>query len=194
MLDELGSRLGRGLIANARTHRVAYERSAARLSVTGLKRFLDQGRERVANLDSRRRRALARHRRAPPRRFRRDGRGASAPTDPRSHRRETGSGSTMRPTASRRGLVALVERNRRQLGALDQLLRSLSYRNVLARGFALVRAGDRPVHAADEVASGAALDIEFHDGRVSAVSTSGGPVRKPPRKPPGPSGTQGSLF
>ncbi len=89
---------------------------------------------------------------------------------------------------------ALVERKRQQLGSREQLLRSLSYRNVLARGFALVRAGDRPVHAAAEVATGAALDIEFHDGRVTAVSTSGGSVRKAPRKPPGPSGTQGSLF
>ncbi|SDB34594.1 exodeoxyribonuclease VII large subunit [Bauldia litoralis] len=192
-LDDLGSRLGRGLIANARTHRVAYERSAARLSVTGLERFLAQGKERVANLDDRSGRAL----RVASERRRADLAATARRLRPQPIREQIARDQTRlkdAATASERCLVALVDRNRRQLGALDQLLRSLSYRNVLARGFALVRAGDRPIHAAGEVASGAALDIEFHDGHVSAVATSGGPARKPPRKPPGPSGTQGSLF
>ena len=60
-----------------------------------------------------------------------------------------------------------------KLRGLDQLLASLSYRSVLARGFALVRdADDRPVRLAAEVVEGAALDIEFADGRRRAIATS----------------------
>ena len=63
---------------------------------------------------------------------------------------------------------------------------------VLARGFALVRSGDRPVHGA-QVTTGAQLDIEFHDGHVSAIATSGA-VRHRKRRT-GPAGPgQGSLF
>ncbi|MCB1497163.1 MAG: exodeoxyribonuclease VII large subunit, partial [Bauldia sp.] len=192
-VDDLGSRLGRGLIANARTHRVAFERSAARLSVSGLKRFVGQGRERVANLDARRRQAflvLSQRRRAEmtatARRLRPE------PIVERlagERRRLADAGST-----SERSLRLLIAQKRDRVAALDQLLRSLSYRSVLARGYALVRAGDRPVHSAAEVGAGATLDIEFHDGRVSAETTSGTPARKPSRKPPVPPGTQGSLF
>jgi exodeoxyribonuclease VII large subunit len=52
-----------------------------------------------------------------------------------------------------------------------QLLSALSYRGVLARGFALVRdAEGHAVHAAAAVGPGAHLSIEFADGRVAAVA------------------------
>ena len=52
-----------------------------------------------------------------------------------------------------------------------QLLTALSYRSVLARGFALVRndAG-HPLHAAADVLAGARLELEFSDGRVAATA------------------------
>ena len=63
---------------------------------------------------------------------------------------------------------------------------------MLARGFALVRSGDKPVHGA-QVTTGSLLDIEFHDGHVSAVATSGAVRhRKRRTEPVGPG--QGSLF
>ena len=78
--------------------------------------------------------------------------------------------------------------------SLDQLLRSLSYRSVLARGFALVRSGGEPLHSAAGLAAGAALDIEFHDGHVGAVATSGGPARRATKKGEPSPGSQGRLF
>ena len=191
-VDELGSRLGRALVANARTHRLAFERSAGQLSLGRLVQFLRQHRERIANLQDRESRALAvyvERRRTDfvlrARRLR-----TVAVTDQMAGRsRRLAEGAS----AAARAFKTRVDRKTQELHALDQLLRSLSYRSVLARGFALVRAGDRPVHAAAEVAAGAALDIEFHDGHLSAVSTSGAP-RKAAKKPEPPSGSQGSLF
>ena len=50
-----------------------------------------------------------------------------------------------------------------------QLLSALSYRGVLARGFALVRDEQgHAVHAAAAVGPSAHLSIEFADGRVGA--------------------------
>jgi len=50
-----------------------------------------------------------------------------------------------------------------------QLLAALSYRGVLARGFALVRdRSGRPLRAAAAVSPGVPIGIEFIDGRVGA--------------------------
>ena len=112
-----------------------------------------------------------------------------------------------RTVTARRRLDALTGRmthafrvsiaaRRTQLKNLEQMRLSLGYKNVLARGFALVRdADDRPLRLAAEIADGALLDIEFSDGRRSAVA--GPPVleakrpltRKAPKKR-----EQGSLF
>ena len=55
-----------------------------------------------------------------------------------------------------------------KLEALDKLLDafSMTKESVLARGYALVHAGDKVVAKAGEVPSGGALEIEFADGRV----------------------------
>jgi len=192
-LDDLGSRLGRGLFANARTHRLAFERSAVQLSVSRLNQFLNQNRERVAHLADRQRRAL----RVDAERRRTGftaaaGRLRSEPIVERMGRERRRLADAT--AAATRGFDSVVDRKARELRSADQLLRSLSYRNVLARGFALVRAGERPVHAAAEVATGATLDIEFHDGHVAAVSTSGAAAPKPAKKLEPSSGSQGSLF
>ena len=50
-----------------------------------------------------------------------------------------------------------------------RLLEGYSYRGVLARGYAVVRdERERPLTRAAEVKSGAALSLEFHDGRAAA--------------------------
>jgi exodeoxyribonuclease VII large subunit len=68
-----------------------------------------------------------------------------------------------------RALVALIGRARQRLDARTQLLASLGYHNVLARGFTLVRdAEGRMLRRAAEVSAGERLDIEFADGHVSA--------------------------
>jgi exodeoxyribonuclease VII large subunit len=95
---------------------------------------------------------------------------------------------------ARQALSRRLERARSFLEARDKLLEAVSYRAVLSRGFALVsdHEGD-PVRSAAEVPRGKALDIEFHDGHVAAVS--GGAQASPRRRKRTPNdGSQGSLF
>ncbi|MEQ9629732.1 MAG: exodeoxyribonuclease VII large subunit [Roseitalea porphyridii] len=84
-----------------------------------------------------------------------------------------------------------------RLAGSGRLLESLSYRRVLARGYAVVRGEDRaPVTDAAGARAGMRLAIEFRDGEVAAVAEGGGakPVRASrPRKKPTP-GTQEELF
>jgi len=104
---------------------------------------------------------------------------------------------------ARRALTTLLERRSARLDSSAKLLTALSYRGVLARGFALVRdASGHAVHAAASVAAGAQLSVEFADGRV-AVTADGGsgeatrsapPSAKPAPKRAAKPIDQGSLF
>ncbi|HBA41948.1 MAG TPA: exodeoxyribonuclease VII large subunit [Alphaproteobacteria bacterium] len=59
---------------------------------------------------------------------------------------------------------------RQNLSALGKLLGSLSYRGVLARGFAVIRDADnQPLHRAAEAQPAMPVSIEFQDGRRTAV-------------------------
>ncbi len=65
-----------------------------------------------------------------------------------------------------------------------QLLGALSYRSVLARGFALVRDEQgHAVRAAAGIGPGARLDLEFSDGRVAATADADRPPAPSPAKP-----------
>jgi exodeoxyribonuclease VII large subunit len=67
------------------------------------------------------------------------------------------------------------------------VLQSLSYKNVLNRGYAVIRdEEDKPVSAAAALAAGAAISIEFSDGRVAAVTGEGGSSPTPAGTPPSP--------
>ena len=99
--------------------------------------------------------------------------------------------------------TALVARRRERLEARAQLFASLGYKNVLARGFALVRADDNaPLRSAGAVAAGQHIHIEFSDGRVAAIAEGASSpgaaapgaaaAKKPSRAKP--VGGQGSLF
>jgi exodeoxyribonuclease VII large subunit len=90
-------------------------------------------------------------------------------------------------------LSARTERQRDRLEALVRLFGSLHYKQALKRGFAIVRdAGGAVLTRAAQVAPGAALELEFDDGRVAATAN-GRPA--PARRPRGPGGgLQGSLF
>ena len=91
-----------------------------------------------------------------------------------------------------------LDRLRGSLTQADRLLATLSHKAVLARGFALVKDADGAViKRAQDVASGAALLLEFADGTADAVATSGMERSKPAPKPAAkakPPGSQGSLF
>lgn len=97
--------------------------------------------------------------------------------------------------------TALLQHRAARLERAGRLLAAVSYRGVLARGFALVRDADgRPLRTAAAVKAGARLNIEFADGRVRATADapsaaaapqSAGPA-KPPRRSSGEG--QGNLF
>lgn len=145
--DELSSRIGRALTANAQVHRAQFEKAAAQLSIGGLIRMVERAGERLTALSDRRRHFFARR----------------------------------------------LERLRAALEAQAKLLEVVSYRSVLSRGFALVSDADGdPVRSAAAVPRGKVLDIEFHDGHVTAVS--GGIAAAPRRRRRPPDDAQGSLL
>ena len=91
-------------------------------------------------------------------------------------------------------LAQLLARARERLDGLGFLLESLSYERVLGRGFALVRnAAGNAVTSAAGVAPGAALEIEFADGRLRATAE-GGPEPPAGRGKGRGKKDQGSLF
>jgi exodeoxyribonuclease VII large subunit len=101
-------------------------------------------------------------------------------------------------TGLRPRLVAdLVARGRQALEAAAGLLESLSYENVLARGFALAMdSAGHAVTSAASVAPGMAMTLQFRDGRVG-VHAEGDGAPKPAKRPkdkPGDDGPQGSLL
>jgi exodeoxyribonuclease VII large subunit len=99
-----------------------------------------------------------------------------------------------------RVMLTLLDQRAARLERADRLLEAYSYRNVLERGFALVRDGEgHSLRRASAVSSGTSLDIEFADGRVGAVAAGEArmrPVSKPlPRRRGGSDNEgQGSLF
>ncbi len=199
--DEAFAGLGRGLQMNTANKRRSFERSAAHLRPEIIRTRIGDRRQRVSDLVSRAERCVERQL------DRRQSRVSAADASLRAlpsrlvgqiHRaqdRVLSLGS--------RGDAAIGAELRRVKGALaaqDRVLQSLSYRNVLRRGFALVRdAEDEPVKQATAVKPGMALSLEFADGRVSAVASEGGapPTPPAPKKRPARSvepSKQGSLF
>lgn len=99
---------------------------------------------------------------------------------------------------ARRAMTTLMSGRIERVKAHGALLQSLSYRNVLARGYAVIRdEGDAIVSTARDIRSDASLSIEFADGRIGAIAAGAGEARPGPTRPargkrePGP---QGSLF
>jgi exodeoxyribonuclease VII large subunit len=85
---------------------------------------------------------------------------------------------------ARRALATAMQRHQARVVHSGQLLAALSYRSVLARGFALVRdAQGLAVHAAGAVSPGEHLSIEFADGRVAATADADRPTVPEPTKP-----------
>jgi exodeoxyribonuclease VII large subunit len=86
-----------------------------------------------------------------------------------------------------------VKSRRERLDAAWRLAGSYSHQNVLERGFALVRDADgKPVKRRAEVEAGAALEIQFADGRVNAREA--GAPHPVSKAKPKPQAGQGDLF
>jgi len=96
-----------------------------------------------------------------------------------------------------RALGVRLERNRARFSATAKLFDSLSYKKVLARGFAVIRdAAGTPLSSVAAIVRGAMLDIELGDGHVGAVAAEGPAprVKKPAAKPSMDKPDQGQLF
>jgi len=88
-------------------------------------------------------------------------------------------------------MTRLLAEQARKLEASAKLLESYSYKNVLERGFAVVRDGDGKVVSAADTQAGAAWSVEFKDGKTDVVVGHG--TAKP--RPKGKDDTrQGSLL
>jgi len=201
-LDALFERLPRALRANAQVHHTQYSRVASRLAPRLLLNTIERRRERYTALNRRLSASLVANAQAHRTRIE------------RYRERVVAFGER-----SQRATYALLKQHRARIERAERLLAAFSYREVLKRGFALVRDGEgRPLRAAAGVTSGMALDIEFADGRVAATANGGASVvtvsqtvvretavvQTAPNVPPKPkprakddgegSGGQGNLF
>ena len=195
-LDEIAGRLGRSLAVNAHAHRARLDRIAAGISPAGLGRLIGHAGSRISAVGERMTQALSVHAERK--------RSALAL---RSRRLRPA------PISNRVGIASdrLTELNRRQrhalsqrilnawqkLEALDKLLDafSLSKESILTRGYALVHADGKVASKASEIPRGGALEIEFTDGRVSAIAGTGAiSPKRPRRRTKAHDPSQGSLF
>jgi len=83
---------------------------------------------------------------------------------------------------------------KRHLDHVAARLESVSFKKVLERGYAVVRDASGVVTAAAAVPSGAALEIQFADGKVEVQATGASVRPRPATKKPTGGGTQGSLL
>jgi exodeoxyribonuclease VII large subunit len=188
-LDGATASLPRGLKANTHAHFRRFAQTSARLTLRVLRGQVAQAQHRLTVSGERMThsaRALLRNRRD---RF--------AGLQIRLQASKLSNAQAQRQTIARdRERVArLAERARRALATTTQrlqawvahsgqLLGALSYRNVLTRGFALVRDEQgHAVHAAAAVGPGARIDLEFADGRVAATADTDRPAAASPARP-----------
>ena len=107
------------------------------------------------------------------------GAGKSCPADRTGARPGGGARGAKRQGDAAADRAAAGER----LEGSGKLLEALSYRSVLARGFALVSSGDGLVRSAAAVTPGMALRITFGDGAADAVATGSEAKPKAPTRP-----------
>lgn len=184
--DEAATGLGRGLELNTMAKRRAFERPASALRPDMLARRIAERRQRVAE-----RAALAERiveRLIDRLRARVGGADAVLRNLPAQLRAQTDRSRDRLEGLTRRADSAVLNElraNRATLSGHERMLQSLSYKNVLQRGYAVIRDGtDRPVSRAAGLGPGSAISIEFSDGRVSAITNGDGVPGQPAREPP----------
>jgi exodeoxyribonuclease VII large subunit len=185
-LDTAAERLPRALRANAQIHHTQFSRIAGRHSPLLLRTAVERRSERLGSGCQRLATALKTYR--------------------LTHLNRIARARDRVTACAERAELAqwnLIDNRIARLDRAGQLLAAFSYRGVLSRGFALVRDGaGHPLRTASAVNPGAALDIEFTDGRVGATAQGVSPrIESPPfartrarRRRGGPIEGQGSLF
>jgi exodeoxyribonuclease VII large subunit len=177
--DAASERLPRGLRSNAHIHHMQFSRVAGRLAPPLLRSAIERRRERLEGVNRRLETALKANR--------------AAHLHQIARQRERVNGFGERGTRAIRHIIA---RRDVRTERAAQLLTAFSYRGVLGRGFALVRdMTGKPVRVATAVKAGMRLDIEFVDGRVSAIAEDTRTSKPGTRRGgQGGDGGQGSLF
>jgi exodeoxyribonuclease VII large subunit len=188
-LDGAASALPRALKANTHAHFRRYASSSARLTVRVLRGQVAQARQRLTASGERithSARSLLRNRRD-----------RYAGLEIRLKASKLANAQAQRQTIARhrertlrlaerahRALATMRQRLEARVAHSGQLLGALSYRGVLARGFALVRDEQgHAVHAAASIGPAAHLTLEFADGRVGATADTDRPAATRPAKP-----------
>ncbi|MDE1991419.1 MAG: exodeoxyribonuclease VII large subunit [Rhizobiaceae bacterium] len=209
--DEAAAGLGRGLELNTLNKRRAFERAASHLRPDVLSNRIAERRQMLAERMTRAERTIERMLdRARARIDRADAVFATLPSRLQTHTDRARDRLGNLSGRADRAIGHQLVRARGELVAQERILQSLSYKNVLKRGYAVVRDdADRPVSLASALAAGSAISIEFADARIGAVtgdapsapqpsvSQTGGPSpKKRPAKPADPAAPpkQGSLF
>jgi exodeoxyribonuclease VII large subunit len=170
--DEAASGLGRGLERTTVVKRRAFERASAGLRLDLLSNRLNQQRQALADRLVRADRCLERQVLGDKGRIARlDASLKALPARLEAHlQRERQHLSSLMRHADAATNHALAK-SRGALAGQDRVLQSLSYKNVLKRGYAVVRDdGDHPLTRARDVGQGSQISIEFADGRIIALT------------------------
>ncbi|WP_306836567.1 exodeoxyribonuclease VII large subunit [Neorhizobium huautlense] len=175
--DEAASGLGRGLERTAIAKRRTFEQASAGLRLDILTNRIATQRRHIAEQILRtdntlERRLLKEHGRIQ----RASASLAALPAQLRGQlQREGQRVLTLSHRADSAVTHAMVRRHS-AISAQDRVLQSLSYKNVLKRGYAVIRGeDDQPLTRAAGITSGQAISVEFADGRIAAVTGEGGP-------------------
>ena len=188
-LDGAASSLPRALKANTHAHFRRFAQTSARLTVRVLRGQVAQAQQRLTVSGERMThsaRSLIRNRRD-----------RYAGLEARLKASKLSNAQAQRQTIARdrertqrlaerarRALTMAMQRLEARVAHSGQLLAALSYRSVLARGFALVRdEHGLAVHAAASIGPGTRLDLEFADGRVGATADADRPAATRPATP-----------
>lgn len=199
--DTAASSLERGLIVNTKHHRTSFQNASGRLSPILLTRLSSKARQDLEQVSDRQQRALSV---AVSQKRQAFSALATRLTPARLSQQTTLGKERLTGLAERmdRAYLARITQEKARLDGLQKLLKSLSYKDVLARGYAVVRDDSgQPVRSSNDVGSGAALSIELADGTIDAVAMSEGAAPKPKKAKPkkseaskNPPADQGSLF
>lgn len=203
--DELAARIGLALLANTRAHRASFERVGGQLSFSQLQRSVERAGERLGTASERK--AVYFMRLIERMRTRFDRTAAELSVGDLQQTIDRGREQLARHTERKTTFYARrVDQLRARLDAAGRMLDVVSYKSVLARGFALVSADGAPVRSATVIPPGKELQIEFSDGAISAtangaetsrppiVSPSLAPAKPKRRKKPASEDPQGTLL
>jgi exodeoxyribonuclease VII large subunit len=203
-LDHAGGRLPRALKAAAHLHHRRFASAAAALTPRALRVQIERARETVHGLERRATQCIQVQHARRKERFAaltaRLGASLRANADAHRHRIARDLERTHRLTErTMRAVKVLIQAREARLERATQLLRALSYKSVLARGYVLVRDAEGvTLRSAKAVKPGTHLALEFSDGTVGATADGEASAPAKPKQSPSrtrPSETaQGKLF